>query len=84
MYNLIPITYDQLAQWRHDPIMTTSIIPPSSDDEYLAGDPETLNEWWIVGDWTPSAATLYGAGTRVDIHPDDMGVTLYGFVPKML
>lgn len=75
MYDLYEISFMCLGAHKNQPIQTVSIDPTTG---------QSLAEWWIVGDASPRSATLYGAGTRVTLKPDDAGVTIYGLSPTPL
>lgn len=72
MYDLYEISFNCLGAHRNQPIQTISIDPTTGN---------RVVEWWILGSCSPSAATLYGAGTRVMLTPDDAGVTIYALIP---
>lgn len=75
MYDLYEISFVELGAHRGQPIQTVSIDPTTGNH---------VVEWWILGNCSPSVATLYGAGTRVTLKPDDAGVTIYALSPAPL
>jgi len=75
MYNLHVVSFNGLGAHYGAPVQTVSVDPTTG---------QTLAVWWIVGNCSPRSVTLYGAGTRVTLKPDDAGVTIYGLSPAPL